>query len=212
MFGKVDTTVSTTGNTYTNSSASPDDPNNYYYMCATASDASTSTKTLTYEIPMGQHYIDIKYAKDQASDSGLDSLQWKILSIEATSAGGDYTYTLTNIAQKHSLIFVFGDVEFYYINSSVTSGGRIFPDGQQVKLPGDSYKINIVPDNINAAVTITDNGTNATAQLEQKTGTDKNNNPVVSYNYNLSNIQATHTLFVTIGDVTTQIYIKENGA
>lgn len=75
MFGKIDTTVSTTGNTYSGSSASPDDPNNYYYMCAAASDASTSTKTLTYEIPMGQHYIDIKYAKDQASNSGLDSLQ-----------------------------------------------------------------------------------------------------------------------------------------
>lgn len=133
------------------------------------------------------------------------------MSVETTSAGGDYTYTLTNITQKHSLIFVFGNVTFYYINSSVTSGGRIFPDGQQVKLEGDSYRINIVPDNINSAVTITDNGTNVTSQLEQKTGVDKNNNPVVSYSYEISNIQATHTLFVTIGEVTTQIYIKESG-
>lgn len=75
MFGKIDTTVSTTGTTYSSSSASPDDPDNYYYMCASASDSSTSTKTLTYNISAGQHYIDIKYGKDQASDSGNDSLQ-----------------------------------------------------------------------------------------------------------------------------------------
>ena len=75
MFGKIDTTVSTTGNTYSSSSASPDDPNNYYYMCAASSDTTTTVKTLTYEIAAGTHYIDIKYAKDQASDSGNDSLQ-----------------------------------------------------------------------------------------------------------------------------------------
>ena len=97
MFGKIDTTVSTTGNTYSSSSASPDDPENYYYMCATSADSTTTVKTLTYNISAGEHYIDIKYAKDQASDSGNDSLQWKIVSVEATSAGGDYTYTLTNI-------------------------------------------------------------------------------------------------------------------
>ena len=159
----------------------------------------------------GQHFIDIKYGKDDASDDGNDNLQWKILSIEATSAGGDYTYTLTNITQKHSLIFVFGDVDFYYITSSTTSGARIFPDGQQVKLEGDNYKINIVPDNINAQVQMSDNGTNVTAQLIRNDGVDKNNNPVVSYSYSLSNIQANHTLTITIGDVTTQIYLKENG-
>lgn len=211
MFGKIDTTVSTTGNTYTNSSASPDDPQNYYYMCAAASDSSTSTKTLTYEIPMGQHYIDIKYAKDQASDSGLDSLQWKILSVEATSAGGDYTYTLTNVTQKHSLIFVFGDVDFWYITSSGTSGMRLFPDGQQVKLDGDSYVLNIVPNNVSLTITITDNGNNVTSQLERETGVDKNNNPVVSYKYKLNNISANHTINVVAGDATIQLYVKESG-
>lgn len=209
MFGKLDTEVATDGLTASSGGSSPSDSTSNYQLARCSN--SSSAQTITYEVPMGEHFIDIKYGKDDASDSGNDSLQWKVLSVEATSAGGDYTYTLTNITQKHSLIFVFGDVTFYYINSSTTSGGRIFPDGQQVKLEGDSYKINIVPDNINSAVTITDNGTNVTAQLEQKTGTDKNNNPVVSYSYNLRNIQAAHTLFVTIGEVTTQIYIKENG-
>lgn len=209
MFGKLDTAVATDGLTASSGSSSPSDSTSNYQL-AKCSNAS-GTQTITYEVPIGQHFIDIKYGKDDASDSGNDNLQWKVLSIEATSSGGDYTYTLTNITQKHSLIFVFGDVEFYYVNSSATSGARIFPDGQQVKLPGDGYKLNIVPDNINAAVTLTDNGTNVTAQLVQNTGKDKNNNDVVSYTYSLSNIQATHNLMVTIGNVTTQIYLKING-
>jgi len=89
---------------------------------------SSSAQTITYNVPAGEHFIDIKYGKDDASDSNNDTLQWKVLSVEATSAGGDYTYTLTNIQQKHSLIFIFGDVSYYFVTSS-TTGGRIFPDG-----------------------------------------------------------------------------------
>ena len=209
MFGKLDTAVATDGLTASSGGSSPSDSTSNYQLAMCSN--SSSPQTITYTVPAGAHFIDIKYGKDDASDSGNDNLQWKVLSVEATSAGGDYTYTLTNITQKHSLIFVFGDVDFYYITSSTTSGARIFPDGQQVKLEGDSYKINIVPDNINAAVSLADNGTNVTAQLTRNDGVDKNNNPVVSYSYSLSNIQANHTLTVTIGDVTTQIYLKENG-
>lgn len=208
MFGKIDTTVSTTGNTYASSSASPDDPNNYYYMCAAAADSTTTVKTLTYEIPMGEHFIDIKYAKDQASDSGNDSLQWKILSVEATSAGGEYTYTLTNINQRHSLIFIFGDVSYYFITSS-GSNCKLFPDGQLVVLEGNSYHITIVPDNPDATVTLTDNNRDVTSSLEFVEGTDKNNNRIVNYIYNLSNITATHTLVATCSSGTNVlIYLK----
>lgn len=209
LFGKIDTTVSTTGNTYSGSSASPDDPNNYYYMCATAADSTTTVKTLTYNISAGQHYIDIKYAKDQASDSGNDSLQWKILSVEATSAGGEYTYTLSNISQKHSLIFVFGNVNYYFITSS-GDNTKLFPDGQIVKLEGDNYRLTIVPNDINATVSITDNNVDRTSYLEYEEGTDKNNNTVVNYIYKLTNINAAHTLVVSCGS-TDKIYLKING-
>jgi hypothetical protein len=89
-------------------------------------------------------------------------LQWKILSIEATSAGGDYTYTLTNIQQKHSLIFVFGNVNYYFINSS-GSNCKLYPDGQLVKLEGDSYHLTIIPDNNNATITLLDNNSDKTS-------------------------------------------------
>lgn len=211
LFGKLDVAVATDGLTASSGSSVPSDStNNYQYICNSSSDNSTTVKTITYEVPMGEHFIDIKYGKDDASDSGNDSLQWKIQSIEATSAGGDYTYTLTNITAKHSLIFVFGDVTYYFITSSGTNC-KLFPDGQQVKLPGDSYRINIIPDNINDTVTITDNGTDRTTLLEREDGFDKNNNPVVSYSYSLTNIQATHTLVITCTS-SNKLYIKQNNA
>lgn len=210
MFGKIDTTVSTTGNTYSSSSASPDDPNNYYYMCAAAADSTTTVKTLTYEIEAGTHFIDIKYAKDQASDSGNDSLQWKILSIEATSAGGDYTYTLTNIQQRHNLIFIFGNVSYYFITSSGTNS-KLFPDGQIVVLDGGSYHLTIVPNNPNATVTLVDNNVDRTSTLEFEEGTDKSGNRVVNYVYRLSEISAAHNLVVTCTSASAKIYIKTNG-
>jgi len=37
---------------------------------------------------------------------------------------------------------------------------RLFPDGQQVKLDGDGYVLNIVPNSVSSAITITDNGNN----------------------------------------------------
>lgn len=211
MFGKIDTTVSTTGNTYSSSSASPDDPNNYYYMCAAAADSTTTVKTLTYNISAGEHYIDIKYAKDQASDSGNDSLQWKILSIEATSAGGDYTYTLTNIQQKHSLIFVFGEVNYYFITSS-GDNCKLYPDGQLVKLEGDSYHLTIIPDDNSATVSITDNNVDRTSLLEYYEGEDKSGNTIVNYVYRLSNINATHNLIISCAATSSSIiYLKING-
>lgn len=80
-------------------------------------------------------------------------------------AGGDYTYTITNLQAKHSLIFVFGDVNYYFITSSGTCC-RLFPDGQVVKLDGDGYRLVIVPNSNDATVTITDNNVDRTSLLE----------------------------------------------
>ena len=198
IFGQPNQTL---GTTYTVDS-------NVYHACSSSSDNKSTAQTLTYSLTAGTPYIDIKYRKDQATDSYNDNLQWKITSIEATSGGGDYTYTIEDIDQKHSLVFIFGDVTYYFINSSGAGDVRLFPDGQQVKLPGDSYRLNIVPTNVSAQVTITDNGTNVTSQLEKEEGYDKQGNPAVSYTYRLSNIAATHNLIITCGTVSTKIYIK----
>ena len=210
MFGKLDTTVSTSGLTAGSGGSSPADSTSNYQLARCTN--SSSAQTITYTVSAGEHYIDIKYGKDDASDSNNDNLQWKVLSIEPTSAGGAYTYTLTNITQKHSLIFVFGDVDYYFVTST-GSGCRLFPDGQTVKLDGDSYILNIVPDDVTATVTLSDNGVDKTAELEKLEGTDKQGNPVVSYRYSLSSVTAAHNLIISSEvPVTTKLYAKIDGA
>ena len=206
MFGKLDTSVATDGLTAGGSGSSPSDSTSNYQLAMATN--SSSAQTITYNVPAGEHFIDIKYGKDDASDSNNDTLQWKVLSVEATSAGGDYTYTLTNIQQKHSLIFIFGDVSYYFITSS-TTGGRIFPDGQMVVLEGGDYDITIVPDNVEDAVTLTDNGNDRTNNLQRIDGYNKDNEPIVNYRYTLSSINATHNLVITSGSAI-KLYIKQN--
>lgn len=47
---------------------------------------STAVKQVSYDIPVGEHFIEIKYRKDGSGDQGNDSLQFKI----------DSPYILTN--------------------------------------------------------------------------------------------------------------------
>lgn len=210
MFGNLDTTVATDGLTASSGGSSPSDSISHYKIAKCSN--SSSAQTVTYQVPMGEHYIDVKYGKDDASNSNNDSLQWKITSVEATSAGGDYTYTLTNITQKHSLVFIFGDVDYYFVTSSGNSA-KLYPDGQVVKLAGDSYMLRIVPNNANATVTLKDNNVDRTSLLEYESGTDKYGNTVVNYIYKLTNIAAAHTLTVTCATGAQPIiYLKINGS
>ena len=210
MFGKLDTAVATDGLTAASGGSTPSDSTSNYQIPKCSN--SSGTQTVSYQVPAGEHFIDVKYGKDDASDANNDSLQWKITSIEATSAGGDYTYTLTNINQKHSLVFIFGDVDYYFITSSGNSA-KLYPDGQVVKLAGDSYMLRIVPDNANATVTLKDNNVDRTSLLTYESGTDKYGNTVVNYIYQLSNITVAHTLVVTCtSGAAPTIYLKINGS
>ena len=211
MFGKLDTSVATDGLTANSSTSTstPSDSTSNYQLAKCSN--SSGTQTITYEVPAGQHYIDVKYGKDDASDSYNDSLQWKITNIEATGAGAGYTYTLTNVQQKHSLIFVFGNVSYYYITSSGPNGMKLFPDGQSVVLDGDNYKVTVVPENVTDSVSLYDNNIDVTTNLEREDGYDKYNNPAVSYTYRLTNISATHTLvFASAAAATDKFYFKQN--
>ena len=210
MFGKIDTTVATDGLTAGSGTSLPSDSTSNYQLAKAAN--SASPQTITYEVESGEHFIDIKYGKDDATADGNDSLQWKIQSIEPLESNNYYTYTLTNIQQKHNLIFVFGDVSFYYVNSSGTAC-KLYPDGQFVELDGDNYKLTIVPDNINATVTILDNNQDRTSLLERKESViTKEGVPItyVSYTYVINNVSDTHNLVVNC-NVTGTVYLKING-
>lgn len=203
IFGNIDVSLGTTYNS----------SDNAYRTLSQSSDNSSSPQTLTYEIPSGEHYIDIKFRKDNYTDSNNDTLQWKILSIEPLEANEYYTYTISNIQDAHSLVFIFGDVTYYFITSTGTSC-KLFPSGSMVQLPGDNYKLTIVPDNINDEVTITDNNSNVTDELQRiETDITKEGitSTIVNYIYNISNVQATHDIVVTCQS-SSALYIKIAGA
>lgn len=212
VFGNIDNTLSNTyysagsgGATITDSS--------YKLACNTSTYNTSSVQTLTYEIPSGQHYIYIKYSKDDGTSSNNDSLQWKISNIEALETNNYYTYTLSNIQTSHSLIFIFGDVTYYFVNSS-GSNCRLYPSGSMVQLPGDTYRITVVPDDYSYGITVTDNNVDVTSSVqtyEEEITKDGNTYTVVNYVYSISNIQATHTIEVVC--VPNQsMYIKVNGS
>lgn len=201
IFGNIDTAL---GTTYSADS-------NAYLSCSTNTYNTANVQTVTYQMSAGSHFIDVKYRKDSSTNSYNDSLQFKV-SLEATGGGGSYTYTLNNVSKKHSLTFVFGSVNYYFVNATGGNGCRVFPDGQMVKLDGESYSVTVVPDNTSDTVVLFDNNVDRTADLTRVDGTDKSGNPIVAYVYELSNINTEHT--ITAGcstSNTAKIYVKENG-
>lgn len=213
IFGNIDSPLST------NYTADSD----CKLACSSAAQNTTAVQTLTYEVPAGEHFIDVKFFKDTYTADGNDSLQFK-LEIESTGVG-EYTYTLNNIQANHSLIFVFGDVQYYFVNSSGTDA-KLYPDGQSVVLHDYSYRLVIVPNEATSSVTITDNNVDKTSSLVRTQTTDsKTGKTIVNYTYEIASVTATHTIAVTAGSVQkiflklndtwreySKVYMKVNGA
>lgn len=200
IFGKLDVALGTTQAV----------DSNIQYACSTQAANSANTQTITYEIPAGSHFIDIKYRKDGATDSNNDNLQWRISNFETTGGDAIYTYNLTNITERHNLMFIFGQVTYYTITSS-GSNCKIFPDGQVIVMPGNNYTINIAPNAVTDTVGLTDNGVNVTSNLKRDKGLDKDGLTIASYSYELTNIQENHTIEVVSVAATSILYEKVGG-
>ena len=189
IFGNIDTALSTE---YTAD-------NKAYKILSSSSDNTSTPQTLTYEIESGEHFIDVKYRKDSNSNTNNDNLQFKITNIEELEPNFYYTYDLNNINQSHSLIFIFGDVTYYFVTSDTSSNAKLYPNGQMVALPEDYYRLVVVPEKPTDIISLTDNGIDMTGNLERKEiQTEKEGQTItaVNYIYRLTNIQATHTLNV----------------
>ncbi len=105
VFGNIDTELSTSyyaagsnGATITDSS--------YKLACNTSSYNTSSTQTLTYSMSSGEHYIDVKYSKDDASDANNDTLQFKftITLTEPFTPSTYYRYDITNVSADHTIL------------------------------------------------------------------------------------------------------------
>ena len=107
VFGNIDTELSTTyyaagsgGATITDSS--------YKLACNTSTYNKSTTQTLSYSMSAGEHYIDVKYSKDDASDANNDTLQFKV----AVTMGSGwpktyYGYDISNVQADHTILVTY---------------------------------------------------------------------------------------------------------
>lgn len=190
IFGNIDVALATSNTVDTNAKL----------VCNNPSYNIPTPQTLTYEMNSGQHYVDIKYRKNATNDLNNDSLQFKVLSIEPLEVHDFYyTYELQNVSQEHTLNFVFGNVEYYFVTSQTDSNAQLYPYGQTVVLSGDEYRLTIVPENQNEIVNLTDNGVDVSSQMEVihvETEEGGETVTIINYIYKLSNVQAAHNLNV----------------
>lgn len=105
VFGNLDETLSTSYYPAGNSGASITD-SSYKLACNTSSRNTSSVQTLDYELTAGDHFIYVKYSKDDASDSNNDTLQFKVSITldEPFTPGSHYEYTITNVTADHIIV------------------------------------------------------------------------------------------------------------
>lgn len=202
MFGKIDTAVATDGLTASSGSSSPSDSISNYQLAMASN--SSSAQTITYTIEKGEHFVDIKYGKDDATDDNNDSLQWKISSIEALEST-DLTYTINNIDEDHSLIFVFGNVVYYTVSAS-GNGCTTYPTGDFVVLSNNGYSITIIPEYDNYTFEIYDNGRNVSKSAEFFETARTN-----YYIYSIKKVNIDHIISIIFTEKTNSLYVKING-
>ena len=103
VFGNVD--VALTTNYYpAGSSGATISETSYKKACNTSSDNSSSVQTLTYSnVSAGDHFIDVKFSKDDASASNNDTLQFKV-TITYSQSVSYYSYTISNITADHVIV------------------------------------------------------------------------------------------------------------
>ena len=152
--------------------------------------------------------------KNDTVNSNNDNLQFKVLSIEPLEVYDFYyTYDIQNISGEHILNFVFGNVEYYFVTSQTNSNAQLYPYGQTIVLPGDEYKLIIVPENQNETVTLTDNGTDVSSQLKDVNVEKEKDGQTVTiknYIYRIANVQAAHNLSVQTTKPIITLLVKIN--
>ena len=78
----------------------------YRKACNTNSDNSSSVQTLDYSLTAGDHFIYVKFSKDDATSSNNDTLQFNVT---VTMTGSFtpltyYEYAITNISADHTVL------------------------------------------------------------------------------------------------------------
>lgn len=103
VFGNLDVALSidyyaagSNGATITDSS--------YKLACNSSTYNKSTTQTLTYSnVSAGEHYIDVKFSKDDASAANNDTLQFQV-AVTYNQSVNYYVYTISNVQTDHVII------------------------------------------------------------------------------------------------------------
>lgn len=105
VFGELDTALNHNYYAAGNYGANITD-SDYKLACNTSTYNNTSTHTLSYTMSAGEHFVDVKYSKDDASDDNDDTLKFKVSVTlnESYSPTPYYVYEITNIQGNHTIV------------------------------------------------------------------------------------------------------------
>ena len=109
VFGELDTALNHNYYSAGSNGASITD-SDYRLACNTSTYNNTSTHTLEYTMSAGEHFVDVKYSKDDASDDNDDTLKFKVAITlnESYSPTPYYVYEITNIQGNHTIVVTSG--------------------------------------------------------------------------------------------------------
>ena len=120
VFGEIDETLSANYYAAGSGGAAITD-STYRLACNTSARNTSSVQTLTYQMDAGEHFIYVKYSKDDASDANNDTLQFKFeISLdEQPSYTPYYSYTLEAVSADHVIVFRYaGPSEELYLKEN----------------------------------------------------------------------------------------------
>ena len=105
LFGGIDAPLNTNYYSAGSGGATITDTD-YKLACNTSTHNKSTAQTLTYNVSAGEHFIDVKYSKDDASDANNDTLQFKVSITldEPYTPSTYYEYEITNIQTNHTIV------------------------------------------------------------------------------------------------------------
>ena len=165
VFGNIDSPLSTSYYAAGSNGATITDTS-YMRACNTSSYNSSSVQTLTYTVPSGQHYIDVKFSKDDGTSSNNDTLQFRVAISLNSTPDPCYVYTISNISANHTILIEDVGGTFYNVNASSTyTGATVSPSTQSIR-QGRNATVEIDVDNLYEIV-VKDNGVDVTSSIVQ---------------------------------------------
>ena len=155
VFGNIDTALNNNYYAAGSSGATISD-SSYKLACNASSHNMSSAQTLTYSMSAGEHYIDVKYSKDDASAANNDTLQFKVAITldEPFTPGTYYGYDITNISVDHTIVVTASaqDTAYLKVNGTWVEVSEVYKkiNGTWVKQTslsnvfdsGTNYKLN----------------------------------------------------------------------